>query len=126
MNPYYAQHYPVIVTFEAVNGYVNAKYLSVPNGLSAPPDPEIFGFELALSMLKNGGMLTRAGWNGKNQYVFFAEGSQIEAHHSVGNFKRFLNPHFVICTPDGSLSTWVPSINDCLAEDWQQFSGPTI
>ena len=29
-----------------------------------------------------------------------------------------LNEHFLIKNVNNTLSTWVPSINDCLAEDW--------
>ena len=27
-------------------------------------------------------------------------------------------PHFRLVTPDGHVSTWVPSVTDLLAEDW--------
>ena len=29
------------------------------------------------------------------------------------------NPYMAIKNVDNSMSTWVPSVNDCLAEDWQ-------
>ena len=28
------------------------------------------------------------------------------------------NPYMAIKNVDGTISTWVPSVNDCLAEDW--------
>lgn len=30
----------------------------------------------------------------------------------------YMNPHFCIKNSDGSISTWVPSVGDCLADDW--------
>ena len=30
-----------------------------------------------------------------------------------------LNEHFVIKNVNGSFSTWVPSVNDALATDWE-------
>ena len=29
------------------------------------------------------------------------------------------NPYMVIKNVDDSISTWVPSVNDCLSEDWE-------
>jgi hypothetical protein len=36
-------------------------------------------------------------------------------------------PNLYLRYPDGSISTWVPSITDCLAEDWHviEKSDPT-
>ena len=31
------------------------------------------------------------------------------------------NPYFAIKGNDGTVSTWVPSTNDCLATDWSVF-----
>ena len=81
-------------------------------------------FSDALKKLKEGCKLTRLGWNGKDMFVYLVP---------AGNFKPYTpiaetlvnedglvpyNPYFAIRTVNGSISTWVPSVNDCLAEDW--------
>ena len=64
-------------------------------------------FSEALVELKAGNKVCRSGWNGKGMYVGFVPATQE------------LNAHFRIKNVNGSFSTWVPSINDVLAEDWQ-------
>lgn len=68
-------------------------------------------FGLAIEALKTGQRLARAGWNGKGMWVEYV---------SVKDFSfSELTPHFVIKNTKNSFSAWVPSINDCLADDWQ-------
>lgn len=68
----------------------------------------------AIQALKAGHMLSRSGWNAPNQYVTFVP----EQEHITHADSVILNPHFLLKTAQGSLSMWVPSITDCLAEDW--------
>ena len=79
-------------------------------------------FGLAVEALRMGKKVARAGWNGKGMWVrrldlfndneFFL----IEEPTSTGT----LMPFFVIYSPwDGKLNTWVASITDIQAEDWQ-------
>ncbi|MGL4934984.1 MAG: DUF2829 domain-containing protein [Cetobacterium sp.] len=74
----------------------------------------------ALEILKKGYKVARKGWNGKGMFVF------MDCSQEYDNYKKFtgktfniVNPHFLIKNVDESLSTWVPSVNDCLAEDWE-------
>ena len=69
-------------------------------------------FGQALELLKSGKLLSREGWNGKGMYVF------LSTKTVVGD--NLINPHFTVKNVNGSYSTWVPSVNDCLAEDWQE------
>lgn len=69
-------------------------------------------FGEALLKLKNGQKIAREGWNGKGMSVIFVP--EIEE-----NGIRY-NPFFQIKNVNGSVSTWVPSINDCLAADWYE------
>lgn len=69
----------------------------------------------ALVMLKAGGRVCRAGWNGKGMWVEIVDGKDFK-------FSELL-PHFVIKNVNNSFSTWVPSVNDCLAEDWMLLEG---
>ena len=67
-------------------------------------------FGLAIEALKAGKRVARAGWNGKGMYIEYIPGKDFQ-------FSELL-PHFVIKNVNNSFSTWVPSINDCLADDW--------
>ena len=60
----------------------------------------------AVELMKRGMKVSRTGWNGKGMYVFYTEDTP------------GLNPHFVLNSRNGS-NTWVPSVSDCLSEDWQ-------
>ena len=71
-------------------------------------------FGEALHLLKEGKKLAREGWNGKGMFIVFVRSKVINLNEYLVKF----NQHFVIKNVDGSVSTWVPSVNDCLAEDW--------
>lgn len=73
----------------------------------------------ALQALKSGHVVSRSGWNATNQYVTFVPEQVVECSFPfIPADSAKLNPHFLLKTAQGSLSTWVPSITDCLAEDW--------
>lgn len=78
-------------------------------------------FGLALILLKKGFRVAREGWNGKGMFVFLNMNPSICENYKEITGKDFsiINPHFLIKNVDDSMSTWVPSVNDCLAEDWQ-------
>lgn len=69
----------------------------------------------ALVMLKEGKRVCRLKWNGKGMWV--------EMTGTVDYSFSELLPHFVIKNMSNSFSTWVPSVNDCLAEDWMLVEG---
>ena len=71
-------------------------------------------FGEALHLLKEGKKLSREGWNGKGMFIVFVPSKVINLNEYLVKF----NQYFVIKNVDGSVSTWVPSVNDCLAEDW--------
>ena len=79
-------------------------------------------FGEALHLLKEGKKLAREGWNGKGMFIVFVPSKVINLNEKFkelfGKDKVEFNQHFVIKNVDGSVSTWVPSVNDCLAEDW--------
>ena len=82
-------------------------------------------FGLAVEALKKGQKLARAGWNGKGMFVFLVNGSTFKVSRAplLGVFPEGAEinyrPHIDIKNVDGSISTWVPSIGDVMAEDWQ-------
>jgi hypothetical protein len=68
-------------------------------------------FSFALELLKKGARISREGWNSKGLYVEIEKG---------GDYKfSELNPFFVIKNNLNSFNTWVPSVSDLLAEDWE-------
>jgi hypothetical protein len=82
-------------------------------------------FGLAVEALKKGAKVSRVGWNGKGMFVFLVAGSNFTVSRPplLGIFDEghpiTYRPHIDIKNVDGSISTWVPSIGDVLAEDWQ-------
>ena len=69
-----------------------------------------YGFENALSAVKNGGTrATRAGWNAPGQYI--------EAQHRDSH-SRMSVPYLVLKNAQGQLVPWVPSQGDLFARDW--------
>ena len=82
-------------------------------------------FGLAVEALKKGQKLARAGWNGKCMFVFLVNGSTFNVSRAplLDIFPEGTEinypPHIDIKNVDGSISTWVPSIGDVMAEDWQ-------
>lgn len=80
------------------------------------------GFDYALAALKDGSKVARKGWNGKGMYVYYVPGAEYRsctevARQEFGDMVPY-EPYFAIKNVKGTVSTWVPSINDCLAEDW--------
>lgn len=71
-------------------------------------------FGLALSFLKEGGAVTRDGWNGKGMWLRLQEP---DAHSKMGR------PYIYMSTVDGDLVPWVASQTDLLAEDWRKADG---
>jgi hypothetical protein len=66
-----------------------------------------YSFSLALDHVKNGGRITRAGWNGPNQYVYI--------HRSTDDdHLDFL----VMYNAQGKHVPWLASQGDLLANDW--------
>ena len=62
-------------------------------------------------MKYRGGRFTRAGWNGKNQYI--------ELQRPDGHSKMSL-PYIFIRTVQGDLVPWLASQADMLADDWME------
>lgn len=84
-------------------------------------------FGEAIRLMKQGHKMARKGWNGKGMFVVYQKGypdgipcnKQTAEAYGMNEGDLFkCNPYFQIRNVDGSHSMWVPSINDCLAEDW--------
>lgn len=72
-------------------------------------------FGLAIEALKQGRLVARQGWNGKNMWLrmIFEE----EAHHFIRH-AVLLRPWIAMKTVDGTLVPWTASQTDILADDW--------
>ena len=82
-------------------------------------------FGHAVELLKGGHRVAREGWNGKGMFVYFVppasypvQTGAAKAHFGEGAMVPY-NAYMAIKNVNETVSTWVPSVNDCLAEDWQ-------
>lgn len=85
-------------------------------------------FGEALRLMKQGKRMTRKGWNGKGLSVVYQKGypqgipcnKQTAEAWGMNEGDLFkCEPYLQISTVDGSHAMWVPSIRDCLADDWE-------
>lgn len=80
-------------------------------------------FGRAVHLLRQGVPMCREGWNGKGMFVYYVPPGEYPARTGVakqyyGDKLVPYNEYLAIKNVDGSVSTWVPSINDVFAEDW--------
>jgi hypothetical protein len=86
-------------------------------------------FGEAVELLKAGQKVARKGWNGKDMFIVYQKGypAGIPCNEQTAkawgmkegdSFK--CEPYLQIQMVNGSHSMWVPSINDVLAEDWEE------
>ena len=78
--------------------------------LPSDDDTTYSTFGAALSALKAGGKVARTGWNGKGMWV--------KLQTPDANSKMSLPYFYLSYSMPGDRVPWVPSITDCLAEDW--------
>jgi len=81
-------------------------------------------FSKALEEIKNGKLLKREGWNGKDQFVFLVNGSRFTVNRKplVDIFENgtevTYRPHIDMKYQDGSVGVWLASMGDLMADDW--------
>ena len=91
---------------------------------SEPEMPQALTFGDALFHLKKGAKVARAGWNGRGMFAYYvpADSYLVQTEAAKSHFGEAAmvpyNAYFAIKNVDETVSTWVPSVNDCLAEDW--------
>lgn len=83
-----------------------------------------FDFGDAISAMRGGLRVARDNWNGKGMFVYLvppasypAQTGAAKAHFGEGSMVPY-NAYFAIKNVNNTVSTWVPSVNDCLANDW--------
>jgi hypothetical protein len=85
----------------------------------------LLNFSEALNFIKGGNKLTRAGWNGKDMFVYLVHGSEFEVNRAPLNAmfemgtKIKYRPHIDLKAADGTCGIWHPSDTDLMAEDWK-------
>lgn len=95
----------------------------------------VFSFSEAIKLLKQGKALRRSGWNGKNLFVIKQVPAHIEsdiipkmqslpqsAKDLILNGKGFIDytsQCLIYNGNTGRADSWVPSISDVFAEDWE-------
>lgn len=83
-------------------------------------DCQLYSFENALYALKCGKAIKREGW--KDMFVYYVSGGDYKTQTNIAK-KEFgdavkYNPYFAVKNQNGTVSIWIPSVNDCLATDW--------
>jgi hypothetical protein len=83
-------------------------------------------FGYAIQSLKDGGKVTRAGWNGKGMFIFLVPGSTFQVNRTplLGIYPEGTTinyrSHIDMKTVDDQIVPWVASQTDMLADDWDQ------
>jgi hypothetical protein len=92
------------------------------SGYTSAGGPLNFG--QAIEALKAGKAVARAGWNGKGMFVYmvpansYPPSTETAKSHFFGKLVPY-NAYLAIKNVNETVSTWVPSVNDVLAEDWE-------
>ena len=82
-------------------------------------------FSWALSQIKAGKKVARAGWNGKNMFVFLVPGSRFLVNRPplLGIYpegtEMDYHAHVDMRTATGQIVPWLVSQTDLLADDWE-------
>ena len=85
---------------------------------------DLLDFGAAIRLAKAGAAIARMGWNGKGMFVYhvpanaYPATTRIAKAHFGADVLVPYNAYLAIKNVDNSVSTWVPSVNDVLAEDW--------
>lgn len=82
-------------------------------------------FGRALEAIKLGHKASRTGWNGKGMFVYLVPAASYPAQ--TGAAKGYFGEgsmvpyaaYMAIKNMNETVSTWVPSVNDVLGDDWQ-------
>ncbi len=87
----------------------------------------VHDFSWALRQMKHGKKIHRSGWNGKGMFAVLQKGypngipcnKQTAEAWGLNEGDLFrCEPYMQLKMVNGSHSMWVPSVNDCLSNDW--------
>jgi hypothetical protein len=80
----------------------------------------------ALNSLRRGGLVARAGWNGKGMFLYLVRGGVFKINRPplLGMYpegtEAVYHDHIDMHTTTGSFVPWLASQTDILATDWQE------
>ena len=85
-------------------------------------------FSAALTACKSGSKISRAGWNGPDQWVALSPGFELNAdrifsgpiREHVGDGTGTFAPYLMIHNAQGVFVPWLPIQGDLLADDWRE------
>lgn len=82
-------------------------------------------FGVAITLIRSGFCVTRAGWNGKGQFVFLASSDSFHTHANLSVYDGAeveVGDMLVMRTAQGIFQPgWLASQADLLADDWQVY-----
>jgi len=85
---------------------------------------ESMDFGEALKAVKLGYKIARYGWNGVGMFIYYVPANKYKANtpaaYAIADDDNNVqyNAYFAIKNVNGTVSTWTPSVNDCISEDW--------
>lgn len=83
------------------------------------------GIGWAVHVMEHGGRVRRAGWNGKEMFLFLVPGSQFQVNRPPLNViypegtTIDYQPHVDMRTAQGTIVPWLCSQTDLLARDYE-------
>jgi hypothetical protein len=106
------------------SGYVSWSPAEVFRNAYGPTDGMTFG--LAIEAMKRGQKVARAGWNGKNMFLYYVPANEYPAQRNVlqtmvGVFENDMVPYgayIAMKTAQNNVVPWLASQTDMLANDW--------
>lgn len=76
-------------------------------------------FGKAITALKQGQKVARAGWNGKGMFLFLVQANAWDFETDVSGVDGLSTSGFICMkTADNKLVPWLASQSDVLVEDW--------
>lgn len=103
-------------------GYVSWSPADVFDRAYRPCEGMTFG--QAIEAMKAGQKVARSGWNGKGMFAYYVAANSYpvqtgaaKSHFGEGAMVPY-NAYMAIKNVNETVSTWVPSVNDVLSDDW--------
>ena len=103
-------------------GYVSWSPADVFDRAYRPCEGMTFG--QAIEAMRVGQKVARAGWNGKGMFAYYVPANSYpvqtgaaKSHFGEGAMVPY-NAYMAIKNVNETVSTWVPSVNDVLSDDW--------
>lgn len=106
------------------DGYVSWSPKEIFEASNTEVEHGAMTFGAAIEALRRGKRMYRAGWNGKNMFLFLVQGSRFKVNRAplLGIYPEGTeveyHPHIDMKTAQGYVVPWLASQADMLATDW--------